>query len=135
MLNKFTVADLPVHQLVSKHGAEHYSASQSLSDAAELTQLLVHREVILPGQRASAPHRHSHKEELFWVLSGIATLYCGQHNIAVSEGEFIGIKPGREYHFIANQGTEALIILSVGSHNQADVTEFAPLEMPAESAE
>jgi len=124
MTRIYSLADLPTRQLESARTGEQYSLSQSLSDAAGLDCLLIHREVIAPGQRASAPHRHSKKEELFWVLAGVATVVIGPACFEVKAGEFIAIKPAQDFHYLANQGQEPLIILSIGNRDGDDTTEF-----------
>lgn len=125
------LSELPSRALVSGRTGEAYSVVRSLSEAAGLQQLLVHQEVLQPGQRALAPHCHSHKEELVLVLAGVATVFWGEQRWQVQAGEFIGLKPGPELHVLVNESDAELVYLTVGVAHPQDQIRFAP-ETPPE---
>lgn len=72
-LNINNINTLIHDQLVSADKEEEYSKSAVLSTLIGFKRLFVHHEILLPDRRASAPHRHTHREEMAIVLSGEPT--------------------------------------------------------------
>ena len=85
-IGKFS--DLEAFEMTSETtlgSGEKLSLARSLSDFAGIQTLLVHHEVLLPGRRASGPHFHSTKEEIFVVLSGTPSVWV--------DGEVVALEP------------------------------------------
>ncbi len=119
----------PAVQMVSNSTGEPLSVFQSLSTPFDLTQLLVHREVLKPGHRASAPHFHSHKEEIFLVLEGQPSVRVGDKLLPVNPGEFIGFKPQPIAHMLVNHSDRDAIVLTIGTNSSEDQITFVS-ELP-----
>lgn len=122
---KANLADLPERELVISKTGEKLSLAKSLSDAFGLTQLLIHQEVLLPGRRASGFHRHSEKEELFYVLSGTPSVCVGDEMTDLEPGDVIGFKPSpKQPHMMLNCSQEPAVILTIGTNPETDVTTY-----------
>ncbi len=119
------VADLPEQELVVARTGEKLTLARSFSDAFGFTQLLIHQEVLLPGHRASGFHRHSEKEELFYVLSGTPSVYVGDEVTVLEPGDIIGFKPLHgQPHMLFNRSQESAVILTIGTNPETDVITY-----------
>ena len=123
-LVKINVADLPEQELVVAKTGEKLTLAKSLSDAFGLTRLLIHQEVLLPGRRASGFHRHSEKEELFYVLSGRPSVYVGDEVVELAPGDVIGFKPSAEPHMLLNRSQEPAVVLTIGTNPETDAITY-----------
>ena len=111
-------------QMKSESG-EFLSLYRSFSDFAGTESLLVHHETLLPGQRASAPHYHSQKEEITIVLAGEPSVWIEGELYALEPGDFVGFttKTPRA-HMLINTSDEPAAILTIGTSPADDVTTF-----------
>lgn len=115
---------LPQIQMYAKASGEELSLYQSLSGAYNLEQLLVHREVLLPGRRASGPHFHSDKEEIFLVLAGEPSVWIGNRWQLLAPGDFIGFPPSSIAHMVMNRSNHPAVILTIGTNPPHDCVTF-----------
>jgi uncharacterized cupin superfamily protein len=121
----FNVKELSHRELSSKKTGEKYSLSASLSERFGFQDLFIHHEVIPPGRRASAPHRHTHREEMIVVLEGAPTAHVGNEARILKPGDLVGFKPEDErLHFVENKTSAEVRVLVVASNPQQDQTIF-----------
>lgn len=104
---------------------EILTVARSISDAFDLDRLLIHQEIVEPGNRTAPAHTHSKKQEAILILSGVATLYIENERTQLKAGEVIGFKPGDPYHQIVNESDNELVILTIGTNDRDDVVDFA----------
>jgi uncharacterized cupin superfamily protein len=69
-----------------------------------------------PGRAAFPLHHHYGSEEHFFIVSGSGTLRVGGESYPVKAGDYIVHPPGgpENAHQLVNNGTEALVYLSLG---------------------
>jgi uncharacterized cupin superfamily protein len=68
------ITSLPERETQILSSQEKLTVAKSLNSPFELQHLLVHQETLLPGRRASSVHKHSTKEEIFYILQGTPTI-------------------------------------------------------------
>lgn len=119
-----TTNSLPGQQLVAKATGQPLSFARSLSDAFGLIHLLVHHEVLLPGRSLASSHRHSLKEELFFVLAGTPTVIVDGVSSDLKPGDTIGFPVGGPFRTIVNQSDQDAIILTIGTNQAEDIVEY-----------
>lgn len=106
-------------QLSSATTGETYARSAVLSEGLGLRSLFVHHDVVPPGTRASAAHRHSEREELVVVLSGTVTAWSDGAPEVISAGGVAAFPPGVS-HYVENASAEPAEILVVASQGEHD---------------
>ena len=89
-------------------------------DGSTIRELLAHRnsgirnqslaEARLPPGNSTIPHHHKKTEEIYYILSGNASMTIDDDVRSVAPGDAIAIPPGQR-HTIKNTGTEELIFL------------------------
>ena len=83
---------------------------QRLGDAAGSVRVGMQRVSLTSGQLATPPHLHTAEEEIYFVLSGSATLWQDGKTCTVHTGDTIVFVPGGPTHtLIGDDGFEALI--------------------------
>lgn len=115
---------LPEKQLQSSLAKQTYSNVRSLSEAFQLKHLLIHHETLLPGKQASAPHYHSHKEELIYLLEGEAIAIIGEEKHLMKAGDSIGFPPSNSPHQLINNSHKLVVYLTIGTCPENDQTIF-----------
>ena len=80
--------------------------------------LSVKQEKMPPGTSAQL-HYHKRSEQLFYILSGMATMEIAGRKSIINANESIYIPPGAE-HFIANNSKEELEFLVISTPNVQD---------------
>lgn len=123
-MNIGKVLELEAFEITTKSG-EKLSLARSLSDFAGIETLLVHHEVLPPGRRASGPHFHSVKEEIFIVLAGTPSVWVDGEVFELKQGNSVGFN-NRENraHMLVNASGEEAVILTIGTNPGDDVTTF-----------
>lgn len=116
---------VPIRELIAGRSGERLSFAASLSDHFALTHLLVHRETLLPGRRASPPHDHTRKEELFIVVAGEPSLWFEGTRIPLRPGDAVGFRPGDGARMIVNESVHEAVILTIGTNDPDDNVLFA----------
>ncbi len=89
-------------------------------DGSTIRELLAHRNSSIRKQSlaearlapgcATIPHHHAVTEEIYYILSGEASMTVGDDTRAVGPGDAIAIPPGMR-HTIRNTGTIELVFL------------------------
>jgi mannose-6-phosphate isomerase-like protein (cupin superfamily) len=94
------------------------SVRRPLSEALETTDFGMVYYELEPGEALSGglAHRHNDQEEVFYVLSGVATFEIGEDHrkITVGEGEVIRIPPG-EFQKGRNDSGERVVALALSA--------------------
>lgn len=101
-----------------------YADQIDLSGPGGLTALRAQIEVLAPGCSSSAPHAHSHREELVMVISGHPRLTLGEIDTRLSPGQVVALPAGGELHQITNPTTAPVQLLVVASAPQEDVVRY-----------
>lgn len=52
-----------------------------------------------PSQGGPPKHVHQHEDELFYILKGNYTFYCGSKTIKATKGDFVHLPKGIPHHF------------------------------------
>ena len=118
------IDDLPTEDLVIRTTGERLAIARSISDAFGLSNLLVHKEVLPPGRRASSAHRHSIKEEVFMVLEGTPSLWLDGQVSLMRVGDVVGFRPIEGARMIINESSADAVILTIGTNDPDDVVEY-----------
>ena len=89
-------------------------------DGSTIRELMAHRnsairnqslaEARLPPGKATIPHHHKVTEEIYYILSGTASMTLGSETRPVGPGDAIAIPPGLR-HTIENTGDDELVFL------------------------
>lgn len=121
MKKPLAIETLESRQLRIKGTGEHLSSAKSLSDAFGIQSLLVHQEELLPGHRASRPHYHTRKDEIFIVISGRPSIWCDGVETQLNPGECIGFSSDSTIaRMIVNRSDEQAVIMTIGSNPSDD---------------
>ena len=85
-------------------------------------KLAVNFYTLLPGKSNYPYHQHFGKEELFYIISGVATLKTPKGDIEVKEGDVIVI-PANENgaHMLTNTSDSPVTYLDVDTQTPSDV--------------
>ncbi len=88
-------------------------------------QLTVNFYTIMPGKSNYPYHRHFGKEEVFYIISGKATLKTSKGDIEVKEGDVIVIPPNENGgHMLTNTSDVPLVYLDVDTYSASDVVVY-----------
>ena len=119
---------LPYREMISKGTQEPLSLVRSLSEVGELSDLLIHYEVLLPQRRTATPHHHTLKEELFLVLEGQPSIWLDGELSPLEPGDFVGCPAGEAVaHTVVNTSDTRAVILTIGTNPKDDVTTFVEM--------
>lgn len=109
---------------IDKQTASHYlwgdnCDSWVLVDSAGLSV----KQESMPGGTREKLHFHTHAQQFFFILKGIATFYPDGEKVLISEQKGLLIKPGTK-HYIANETAEILefLVISQPTTNQDRTT-------------
>jgi quercetin dioxygenase-like cupin family protein len=88
----------------------------------------------LPGQEPP-PHRHLWENEIFYILDGAATFYCGTSVLAAKRGDYVFMPAGIPHTFrITSPSLQALaVVSSVDQRPVGAETYFVAMSSPATS--
>jgi len=111
-------------QLTSKATGEPYSLSSVLSDRLGLDALFVHHDIVPPGRAMSAPHTHSHREEMVVVLSGEVIALTDSGTTVLPTGTVMGFPAGVR-HQVRNDSDREARVLVVASNPSNDRVDYA----------
>ncbi len=112
-------AERRFRQLRSGKTGEQYSLSAVLSEATG--SLFVHQEILEPGRRSSAPHRHSQGEEMVYMLKGEAIAVEANEEILLKAGDTACFDPSLEQlHWIENRSPEPAEFLVIRPRHAHD---------------
>lgn len=110
------IKELERRELSSKSTGEKFSLSAILNSIYGFKNIFISSEIIPPGRKSSAPHFHSTKEELAFVIEGNPTVYVGENSYQLKPGEFVGFPVDlHEKHYFANLTDQECHILLISS--------------------
>lgn len=119
------INQLPVQEMIATASREPLGMVRSLSEVGQLSNLLIHHEVLLPQRRAATPHHHTLKEELFLVLEGQPSIWLDDELHQLKPGDFVGCPAGEGVaHTVINTSETQAVILTIGTRPDDDVTVF-----------
>jgi uncharacterized cupin superfamily protein len=99
----------------SRAGGEIEAAQRDIGVRAGARLIGVGVTEIGPGKKASYLHRHRHKEEFFYVLSGRCRLRLDEREIDLAAGDFVSRPAGSpEHHQFFNPFQEPCSVLMLG---------------------
>ncbi len=117
--------DLVYRQLFGNSTGEVYSQSSLVSERLGSAQLSIHQDVIAPGKRSSAPHRHTKSEEVVFVVKGTATVVCGSLKYELPEGSWVLFAPAdEENHVIENRTSEGIVTITFSRMSTEDQVRY-----------
>ena len=124
-IQPINISKLEHHELQSSRTGEKYSLSADLSTPLGLKNMFVHHEIIPPGRRSSAPHAHSHREEMIVVLEGVVTAHTQSQEKVLVVGDSIAFHPGQEnIHFVRNHGDSPARVLIIATSQPQDEVSY-----------
>lgn len=109
---------------VSTDGSQTYADHVDLSGPGGLSALRAQIEVLAPGASSSAPHAHSHRDELVLVIAGHPLLTLGDTDTRLSPGQVVALPAGGELHQITNPTTEEVQLLVVANEPGNDTVRY-----------
>ena len=114
-------AEKAFRQLSSAKTGERYSLSAVLFEAG----LFVHHEILEPGKRSSAPHRHAQAAEVVYILKGEITAIEGSERIYLQAGDSACFEPSdKQLHWIENHGADTAELLVIRPPSPAPDVHF-----------
>ncbi len=120
-MRALNIHSLEHRELQSSRTGEKYSLSLDISELVGCKDFFVHHEIIPPGRSASAPHSHSHREEMVVVLEGTPTAHLSGKTFPLKTGDFMRFPPGSEnVHFVRNESDAPARILVIASNPETD---------------
>lgn len=86
---------------------------------------------VSPGKFAYGYHYHEENEEIFYIISGEASVKTEKGNIRLKQGDIICFPANiGGSHLISNpSSTEKLIYLDIGTANKPDIVHFTGTDM------
>lgn len=104
-----------------------------LGDAAGLTQYGVNVMRLPPGAWSSQRHWHAKEDEFIYVLSGEVVLATDAGEELLRAGDCAGFKAGDpDGHCLQNRGTEAAMVLEIGSRIPGEYATYSDIDMKTE---
>lgn len=104
-------------------GNNQFSVKPIIEDVSKCSANFVEVE---PGKYAYGYHYHEENEEVFYIISGEASVKTEKGDIHLKQGDIICFPTGiNGSHVISNPSkTEKLVYLDVGTANKPDVVHF-----------
>ncbi len=85
-------------------------------------KLSVNFYTLLPGKSNYPYHQHTGNEEVFYIISGTATLKTSEGDITVTEGDVIVMPPNENgAHMLTNNSNEPVLYLDVHTVSTPEV--------------
>jgi uncharacterized cupin superfamily protein len=134
MTRKIDMASLPIRR-GSAYPAPYNTpcmdrASKALGDASGLTQFGVHLLTLPPGVWSSQRHWHTREDEFVYVLAGSVTMVTDDGREQLEPGDCAGFPANmRDGHHFINESTQDVLLLIVGSRNDADRGGYSDIDM------
>jgi uncharacterized cupin superfamily protein len=101
-----------------------------LGDAADLTHFGVNLVRLPPGTWSSQRHWHEKEDEFVYVLEGDVVLVTDAGEELFRQGDCAGFKAGvRDGHCLQNRSEKDVVLLVVGSRDDADWGEYSDIDM------
>lgn len=124
MVQKYNVNDLKHEELASKRTNEKLALSAVISSSFNFKELFVVHEILPPGRKDSSPHSHNKKEEMLFILEGKPILHLGNESIELAPGDYIGLPPSTEPHYLENLSAYPVKFLKICSNPKDDAVNY-----------
>ncbi len=109
-------------------------SKRKLGEYFDITNFGINLTELLPGAMSSLKHHHLIQDEFIYILSGTATLICGDTEFKLTQGECFGFKSGNETpHQLINKSTSLVTYLEVGDRNSGDQVIYLEDDLCAQS--
>ena len=118
----------PMTEIRRQSNGESLTSTCDLSALLGLGALQVDAHVLLPGRRAFPRHRHTQKEEMFYVMEGVLSLRLGDEWHEVEAGQLAALSPGPLHHSAENRSSAPARFLSISAAAPEDVVQYHPEE-------
>lgn len=106
-----------------------------LGDEAGLTQFGVNLSKLPPGTWSSQRHWHSSADEFIYVVAGEVVLVTDEGEEVLKAGDAAGFKAGDDNgHTFQNRSAADVLILEIGTRDDADVGYYSDIDMVAPAA-
>jgi uncharacterized cupin superfamily protein len=103
---------------------------RALGDALGLTCFGVNLTTLFPGAESSLRHRHSHEDELVFVLEGEVVLCTESGEQRLTAGMCAGFAGGSGvFHHLVNRSDRPARYLEIGNRDAADTVEYADVDL------
>ncbi len=124
-MKKVRLDNIPDCQLKSQDQQTLYSVVKSVSDSLDLETLLIHFEVLAPGNFSAKPHAHTTKDEVFIITSGEGHVIVDGTKQLVNEGDIISFAGAdSEVHVIQNTSESPLNYISIATNPSDDMVNY-----------
>lgn len=101
-----------------------------VAGAADLDNIQIHQEILLPGRRSSPQHRHTHRIEIVFVLGGSPCVKLNFKSKRLKAGEFVVFSPrDNRYHMIFNDCEEKAKLLVISFDTEGDEVVYMPEQL------
>lgn len=121
-------------QLFAGATQEMLSRSALISEQLKTEQVFMALDIIEPGKRSSASHRHSEIDEIILVLRGSPTLFFGEKKESLSPGTFICLEAkDDEFHHLMNETAEDVEVLTISKPRGLDRVIYKNQALPGEA--
>lgn len=105
-------------------------SSQSLGDAAGLTQFGVNLDILQPGATSSLRHWHSREDEFVWIISGELVLVEDGGETVLRAGDAAGFKAGEvNGHHLRNRSDAPASFLAIGTRAADDTCHYSDVDL------
>ena len=129
-MSVLSIAELPLEPVRRTSTGEPLSLCAEVGVRLGLSALRLERHVLPPGRRAFPAHRHSHREEALYILSGELTVTLGAACWTATAGQVVALPPGEDFHSAENRGTLPVEYLSMSASAEPDTVTLHPEELP-----
>jgi len=122
-----TYHDVNLNQIYDPNGKHKQTFEFQKSDVVSPYisgegKLSINFYTLQPGKSNYPYHQHTGREEVFYIISGTATLKTSKGDIVVSEGDVISIPPNENgAHMLTNNSDEPLHYLDIDTISPSDV--------------
>lgn len=108
--------------MISKKSNEKYSKYLDISSILNIPDIKIFHEKLLPNRKASLPHFHSQKNEIFFILSGNPTLYLNGECVELKKNDVLFFEPNKEiYHNLENKSDVEVEYLIIATDSGNDM--------------
>lgn len=120
-----SIYSLPKMESKSRSTGEVFTLYRTIFEGVGGNDFSIMHEEIPPQHRASPPHSHTKKNEMYILLSGVLSVYEEGKKIDLVPGDFVVFACGGAAHFVCNEGSEIVEVLTISSCSKDDEILYA----------
>jgi uncharacterized cupin superfamily protein len=124
ILKKEQILDMEGEHKVHFLNPNAVRCNKSLGDMTGISGFGFHIIEIEPGYESTEYHCHKFEDECVYILQGQASVFIGEENYIVGEGDFIGYPANGLPHVMKNTGNNILRCIVVGQRLDHDVADY-----------